>query len=484
LKAGHFDWRPNADLQVLFCSNGSAQEGIAAMFPTIMIVDDEPSILQSLGGLLSDEGYDVITASNGYEALKKIESTAPDLVLLDVWMPGLDGIETLQEIKKISPVIQVLIITGHGNIETAVKATKLGAFDLIEKPLSFDKVIMTIQRALNFQRLEEQNRYLRRKMLEKHAINGNSAAIVALKKQIAVAAPTDAWILITGENGTGKELIARTIHQLSRRAEEPYIDINCANLSEEGFDAEFFGHEKDAFPAATGRRKGKAELAGKGTLLLDQITDLSLKNQGKLLRVLQEKQYERVGGNRTLRLDARIIATSNRDIEKEIQAGTFREELYYRLNVIPVIAPPLRDRKEDIGVLADIFLAENATQGRGSRKRLSEDALACLCAYCWPGNVRELKSLMERLSIMAEVETIRPTDLPAPYNMSPSAVSAANDLACLFAMESFDDAVEAFKETFIRKKLAQNRNDVSATAAQLHISRSVIQKLIKGQRLL
>jgi len=450
------------------------------MFPTILIVDDEPSILHSLGGLLADDGYDVVTASNGYDALKKIETTAPDLVLLDVWMPGLDGIETLQEIKKVSPGVPVLIITGHGNIETAIKATKLGAFDLIEKPLSFDKVLMTIQRALNFQRLAEQNRYLRRKMLEKHAINGNSPAIVELKKQIAVVAPTDAWVLITGENGTGKELVAKTIHQLSRRAEEPYMDINCATLSDEGFDSEFFGHEKGAFAGATAKRKGKAELAGKGTLLLDQITDLSMKNQGKLLRVLQEKQYQRLGGTRVLQLDARIIATSNRNIEKEIQAGTFREELYYRLNVVPVFVPPLRERADDIGILSDIFLSENAAQGMGSKKTLAPEALECLRAYCWPGNVRELKSLMERLSIMVEGDTIRADHLPAPYNTPPGTASAAQELACLFAEDRLENAVEAFRKAFVRRKLAENQFDVETTAQKLRVSRRWIQRLINA----
>lgn len=450
------------------------------MFPTILIVDDEPSILHSLGGLLADDGYDVVTASNGYDALKQIEAASPDLVLLDVWMPGLDGIETLQEIKKVSPGVPVLIITGHGNIETAIKATKLGAFDLIEKPLSFDKVAMTIQRALNFQRLAEQNRYLRRKMLEKHAINGNSPAIVELKKQIALIAPTDAWVLITGENGTGKELVAKTIHQLSRRAEEPYMDINCATLSDEGFDSEFFGHEKGSFAGATAKRKGKAELAGKGTLLLDLITDLSIKNQGKLLRVLQEKQYQRLGGSRVLQLDARIIATSNRNIEKEIQAGTFREELYYRLNVVPVFVPPLRERTDDIGILSDIFLAENAAQGMGSKKTLAPEVLDCLRAYCWPGNVRELKSLMERLSIMVEGDTIRIEHLPAPYHNPPGTASTAQDLACLFAENRLEDAVEAFCKAFVRRKLAENQFDVETTAQKLRVSRRWIQRLINA----
>ncbi|MEI6262197.1 MAG: sigma-54 dependent transcriptional regulator, partial [Deltaproteobacteria bacterium] len=246
------------------------------MYPSVMIVDDEPSILQSLSGILSDEGFEIFTASNGYEALKRIEQEAPDLVLLDIWMPGLDGIETLKEIKKSNPVIQVIIITGHGTIETAVSATKLGAFDLIEKPLSIDKVIVAINRALNYRRLEEENKYLRKKTIEKNSITGNSLATLALKKQISVAGPTDAWILITGENGCGKELVARTIHQLSSRAHEPLIDVNCAAIPDDLIESELFGHEKGAFPGAAVKKRGKFELAGNGTLFLDEIGDMSL----------------------------------------------------------------------------------------------------------------------------------------------------------------------------------------------------------------
>lgn len=278
------------------------------MFPSVLIVDDEPSILHSLSVLLADEGFEVLTASNGYEALKVISSDSPDLVLLDIWMPGIDGIETLKEIKKDNPYIQVVIITGHGTIETAVEATKLGAFGFIEKPLSIDKVIVSINNALNFRRLEEENRYLRKKTIEKHSITGSSPPIQALKKEIAVAAPMDSWILITGENGTGKELVARTIHQLSNRADYPMIVVNCAAIPEELFESELFGHEKGAFTEMTKKNIGKFELAVNGTLFLDEIGDMSLKIQAKILRVLQEQQFNRIGGSRTLSVDIRIIA--------------------------------------------------------------------------------------------------------------------------------------------------------------------------------
>jgi two-component system nitrogen regulation response regulator NtrX len=288
------------------------------MFPSVLIVDDEPSILQTLGGLLSDEGFEVITAPNGYEALKIIDTESPDLVLLDIWMPGIDGIETLKEIRRENPYIQVIIITGHGTIETAVKATKLGAFDLIEKPLSIDKVILSINNALNFRRLEEENRYLRRKTLEKNSIDGHSPLVSTLRKQIDAVAPTDSWVLINGENGTGKELVARTIHQLSSRSEYPLVDVNCAAIPEELIESELFGHEKGSFAGAVTKKIGKFELASNGTIFLDEIGDMSLVTQAKILRVLQEQQFQRVGGSRTLKVSVRVIAASNKDLNNEI----------------------------------------------------------------------------------------------------------------------------------------------------------------------
>jgi two-component system, NtrC family, nitrogen regulation response regulator NtrX len=312
------------------------------MFPSILIVDDEPSILKALVGILSDEGFEVSTALNGYEALKIIDTESPDLVLLDIWMPGIDGIETLKQIKKDNPFIQVIIITGHGTIETAVQATKLGAFDLIEKPLSIDKIILGINNALNFRRLEEENKYLRKKTIEKHSIAGNSRPIQELKKQIAIAAPSDTWILITGENGSGKELVARNIHQLSNRVEHPLIDVSCAAIPEELIESELFGHEKGAFPGATTKKRGKFELAEKGTLFLDEIGDMNLKTQAKILRVLQEKHFQRIGSDRTIRVDVRVIAATNKNLEDEIAKGNFRKELFYRLNVLPIRVPSFK----------------------------------------------------------------------------------------------------------------------------------------------
>ncbi len=448
------------------------------MFPSILIVDDEPSILQTLGGLLTDEGFEVVTALNGYEALKVIDVESPDLVLLDIWMPGIDGIATLKEIKKDNPNIQVIIITGHGTIETAVKATKLGAYDLIEKPLSIDKVILSINNALNFRRLEEENRYLRRKTLEKNSIDGHSPVITELRKQIDSVAPTDSWVLITGENGTGKELVARTIHQLSSRSEFPMIDVNCAAIPDELIESELFGHEKGSFAGALSKKVGKFELASNGTIFLDEIGDMSLVTQSKILRVLQEQQFQRVGGSRTLQVSVRVIAASNKDLNDEIVSGKFRQDLYYRINVVPISVPPLRHRREDIPLLVETFLNENVKKGLGSRKAISDKALHLLQSYEWPGNVRELKNLLERLTIMVAGKLIDVDDLPAPYNPQTSD-SVYTSESQLLAIDSLKGAKKSFEKVFIHNKLCEHNNNVSKTAKAIGVERSYMHKLIK-----
>jgi two-component system nitrogen regulation response regulator NtrX len=446
------------------------------MFPTILVVDDETTISQSLSGILSDEGYETLTASNGYEALKLIESEAPDLVLLDIWMPGMDGIETLKEIKRTNPFLQVIIISGHGTIETAVKATKLGAYDFIEKPLSIEKVIVTINNALNFRRLEEENLFLRKKTLDKHSITGNSLSIQAMKKQIATVAPTDVWILITGENGTGKELVARTIHQMSNRADKPLIDVNCTAIPDEMIDSELFGHEKGAFAGATARKRGKFELADKGAIFLDDIGDMSLKTQTKILRILQEQKFERVGGARTLRVDVRVLAASNKNLEQEIHKGTFREDLYYRLNVIPIEVPPLRKRTEDIPLLTETFLKGFARESDWGQKTMTPQAMEKLKAYPWPGNVRELKNLVERLAIMTQSDVIAEDDIPLLYR-SQKARTPNGDL---FEGDSLKEAKREFEKAYIQQKLAENNNSVSQTAESIGIERSHLHKKMKS----
>ena len=447
------------------------------MFPSILIVDDEPSIVQSLKGLLSDEGFEVMTAPNGYEALKTIERESPDLVLLDIWMPGIDGIETLKEIKANNPFIQVIVITGHGNVETAVKATKLGAFDLIEKPLSIDKVIVGINNALNFRRLEEENRYLRRKTLAKNSIDGNSPHILQLKQNIAAVAPTDTWVLISGENGTGKELVARTIYQLGNRAEKPFVDVNCAAIPEELIESELFGHEKGAFTGATTKKRGKFEIANEGTLFLDEISDMSLKTQAKILRVLQEQQFQRVGGSRVLKVDVRVIAATNKDLTVEIEAGRFREDLYYRLNVLPIEVPSLRERKDDIPLLVDHFLNDCALQNRTRCKTIDEEALDILKRYAWPGNVRELKNLIERLVILVPGDQITKDDIPPSYRIEKPWPSLMEESYLM--TNDFKDAKKAFEENFIREKLRENNGNVSQTARQIGVGRSYLHKKLK-----
>ncbi len=447
------------------------------MYPAVLIVDDEATIIESLKGILSDDGFEVIHAFNGYEALKKIEIESPDIVLLDIWMPGMDGIETLKEIKKIAPNLPVVMITGHGTIESAVDATKSGAYDFLEKPLSIDKVMVTINNALNFRKLEEENIYLRKKSIEKNSITGTSPAVQKLYGEIMSAAPSDASILITGENGTGKEMVARTIHQLSLRPEQPFIIINCAAIPKENLDSELFGHEKGAFEEATSKNKGKFELASEGTLFLDEIGDMNINTQAKILRSLESKTFQRIGGGRTLHMDVRLIASSNKNLEKEIETGNFRKDLYFRLNVIPIIVPPLRDRKEDIPMLVDTFLEKLSNQSSEKKKTISENALNLLVDYEWPGNVRELKNLLERLSIMIEKDHIDMEDIPQPYNPGCKPVKLAEKELLLYE-DDLSLAKKQFEKNFIKKKIDLEGGDLISAAKKLGTSVKYIKKII------
>jgi two-component system nitrogen regulation response regulator NtrX len=367
---------------------------------TILIVDDEKSICQSLGSILTDEGYEVLTAASGEEALKIIKEELPSLVILDIWLPGIDGIETLKMIKSQYSQIRVIMISGHGTIETAVKATKLGAFDFFEKPLSMEKVILIVNHVFELINLEEENKLLKQKISQDYELTGNSAPILELKEMISIVAPTNAWILIMGENGTGKELVARSIHRLSKRAYKPFVEVNCAAIPEDLIESELFGHEKGAFTGATEKKRGKFDLAHEGTIFLDEVADMSLKAQAKILRILQEKKFERVGGNTFIPADVRVLAATNKDLELEMEAGRFRQDLYYRLNVIPLRVPPLRERKEDIPVLTNWFLREFSLKECEEGKTIADDALTKLIEHDWPGNVRELKNFIERLVIM------------------------------------------------------------------------------------
>ncbi|MDY0219541.1 MAG: sigma-54 dependent transcriptional regulator [Desulfobacterium sp.] len=451
------------------------------MYPAILIVDDEASIIESLEGILSDEGFEVSHAFNGYEALKKIEADSPDIVLLDIWMPGMDGIETLKEIKKGFPNLPVVMITGHGTIEAAVDATKSGAFDFLEKPLSIDRIIVTINNALNFRRLEEENRYLRKKTIEQHSINGSSPAVQSLNRQIMNAAPTDAAILITGENGTGKELVARTLHQLSTRPEEPFIIVNCAAIPEKTIDSELFGHEKGAFPGANAKNKGKFELASGGTLFLDEIGDMNLKTQAKILRVLESKTFQRIGGGRTLSVDTRIITATNKNLELEIKSGNFREDLFYRLNVIPVTVPPLRERKEDIPLLVEVFLKAAAQKSINAPKKMDKKALDLLAGYGWPGNVRELKNLIERLAIMVKKESIGVEEIPPPYR-NETAGKDDKSVADLLTLGSWSQARRLFEQKFFTEKINEAGGDLKTAAAKAGVRKEELLDRLKRKK--
>ena len=442
---------------------------------TILIVDDEVSILETVSGVLSDEGYATATAESGEDALRKIKEETPDLVLLDVWMPGIDGLETLKRIKESLPELPVVVMSGHGNIDTAVKAVRLGAYDFIEKPLSLDKLSLTIKNALERRRLEEENQDLRQRFEARQEIIGNSPRILALKEEIKRAGPTNGRVLIFGENGTGKELVARAIHRLSLRSGGPFVTVNCAAIPEELIESELFGHEKGSFTGATSMRKGKFEQADGGTLFLDEVADMSVFTQAKVLRALQEQEIQRVGGARTIKVDVRVIAATNKALEDEIKAGRFREDLYYRLNVIPFNVPPLRERSEDIPLLVDYFIKEYASEYGGKGKRVSPEAMRLFVGYPWPGNIREMKNIIERLVIMTPGDTITEADVPAPIRQA----APANFLAYGYGgTMSLREARAAFEREFITAKLKENGWNISRTAEVLQIERSNLHRKI------
>jgi len=449
------------------------------MYKTILVVDDEESICQSLRGILSDEGYEVRTAGSGEDALKAIEEDVPDLVLLDIWLPGMDGLEALKIIKAETPQVPVIMMSGHGTIETAVKATKLGAFDFIEKPISLEKVVLLVNHALALVRLEEENRFLKQKVTSAYELIGRSRTILELKEMIRIVAPTNAWILIMGENGTGKELVARSIHYQSKRARRPFIEVNCAAIPEELIESELFGHEKGSFTGATAKKRGKFELAHEGTLFLDEVADMSLKAQAKILRILQEKKFERVGGNKFIDTDVRVLAATNKDLEKEMEAERFRQDLYYRLNVIPLTIAPLRDRKEDIPILAAQFVNDFCVKEGVEPKAISDDAIEVFMEHSWPGNVRELKNIMERLVIMTQGAEITADDIP-PLSKE---VQTGEAMDTIFTYNSFRKAKMEFEKKFIMKKLQENEGNISKTADSIGLERSNLHRKIKTHSL-
>jgi len=443
------------------------------MTAKILIVDDESGIRESLGALLRDEGYETESAASGEECLKITERRRFDLILLDVWLTKMDGLKTLERLQAREDAPVTVMISGHGNIETAVRATKLGAFDFIEKPLSLDKVILAVRNALEYLRLEMENRRLRAALEEQREILGNSVPMKALRQQIALTAPTDGRVLIYGESGTGKELVARTLHASSSRNGKPFVEVNCAAIPEELIESELFGHRKGSFTGASEDKAGKFHKADGGTLFLDEVGDMSLKTQSKVLRVLEEQRLEPLGSNQPVTVDVRVIAATNKKLEEEIARNTFREDLFYRLNVIPFYVPALRERTEDIPTLAEHFLAEFVERYGKKPKEFSAPAMNVLLAYPWPGNVRELRNLVERLVIMCPSAKIEPHHLP-PEVFRGASKSPQKPY------ESLHEARSAYEREFVLRKLEENQWNMTKTAAVLGLERSHLYRKMRS----
>jgi two-component system nitrogen regulation response regulator NtrX len=445
--------------------------------PSILIVDDEPGVRSALGGVLRDEGYEVDAVDSGEACLERLSRQAYDVVVLDIWLPGMDGLQTLARMRERQFDTQVVIISGHGNIESAVRAIKMGAFDFVEKPLSLEKTVLVVRNALRQRNLEAENRALRARVDAQHTMVGDSYAMVKLREQVAMAAPTNGRVLIFGENGTGKELVARNIHQMSRRRTGPFVEVNCAAIPEDLIESELFGHVRGAFTGALADRRGKFELAHGGTIFLDEIADMSLKTQAKVLRVLQEQIMEPVGGSNRIKVDARVLAATNKDLTSEIRAGRFREDLYFRLNVVPIFVPPLRERQEDIALFADHFMAVLAREYGRRPKAFESDAIAALKRYPWPGNVRELRNVIERLMIMVPGDRISSRDLTF-LDQAPSADSQA--FPQTFASVPLHDARDQFERDYILRALAAQQGNISRTAEVLGIERSNLYRKMRS----
>lgn len=440
----------------------------------ILVVDDEEGIRDTLRLILEYEGYEYIEAADGTSALSLLTEEKPDLLLLDIKMPGMDGLELLRRLKEEGIDTQVVVISGHGTIATAVEATRLGAFDFLEKPLEREKLLLVIRNALKQKRLTEENRELKLRFAKDYEMVGRSEAIRKIWREIEMAAPTAVTILITGESGVGKELVARAIHETSPRRRERFVQVNCAAIPDDLIESELFGHEKGSFTGATERKIGKFELADRGTLFLDEVGDMSLKTQAKLLRVLQEGEVERIGGNRTIKVDVRVIAATNKDLKREIEKGNFREELFYRLNVVPIYVPPLRERREDIPILVDYFTREFCAKNNFRKRSYTKGAMEVFVNHRWPGNVRELKNTVERILILSskevvdEEEVLRALGEPSPRQMGD-----------LFKARSLREFRQLAEREFILAKLKECGFNISKTAEALDTPRSNLYKKMR-----
>jgi two-component system nitrogen regulation response regulator NtrX len=463
------------------------------MKPRLLVIDDEAAIRDSLKMILEYEGYEVFTAPTGEDGISQAEREAPDLIFLDVKMPGMDGLEVLQRLRHLVEATPVVVISGHGTVSTAVEATKLGAFDFIEKPLETERVLVTVRNALDSRRLRTENKSFRRDAEKRYQIVGESPLLARVRESIAKAAPTNATVLIWGESGVGKELVARAIHRESLRRDGPFVQVNCAAIPDELIESELFGHEKGSFTGASDRQIGKFEQADKGTIFLDEVADMSLKTQAKVLRVLQEQELERLGSNRIIKVDVRVIAATNKNLEEEIIKATFREDLFYRLNVIPIHVPPLRERKDDIAALirhfADLFSRENNFK----RKTFTVAAMDRLKQHHWRGNIRELRNFVERIIIMTAGDQIDARDLPdfsgarplesAPVSLgAPSAAALppppSTELEWMRAptLQEFKSASE---RAFLVNKLRENSWNISKTAEVIDTPRSNLYKKLE-----
>ena len=438
----------------------------------ILVIDDEASIRQALGDILEDEGYRVSSAEDGESGLALVGSQPFDVVLLDIWLPKMDGLDVLTKIKDLADRPEVIMISGHGTVETAVKATKLGAYDFLEKPLSLEKTLIVVKNAAEAHRLRSQNQELKRQVAQVE-IAGDSVPMKALRQQIALMAPTNGRVLIYGESGTGKELVARSIHAQSARKDEMFVEVNCAAIPEDMIESELFGHCRGAFPGAEHEKEGKLRKADGGTLFLDEVGDMSLKTQSKVLRMLDEGRFTPVGMEEPTRVDVRVIAATNKDLEEEIARGNFREDLFYRLNVVPFVVPPLRERKEDIPVLARHFVREFSSQYSRRPKEISDEALEVLMRYSWPGNVRELRNVIERVVIM------NPTVQRLEKKHLPSVLYREGTRRSLGEYNSLHEARAAYERDYILKKLDETNGNVSRTAEVLGLERSHLYRKMK-----
>ena len=458
----------------------------------ILIIDDEEPIRFSLRGILEDEGYEVLEAATAEEGLEVADAERPDLVFLDIWLPGMDGLTAQARLKGNHPDLPVVMISGHGTIETAVSAIQQGAYDFIEKPLSLEKVVIVAARALEAGSLRRENQVLRTVLPEQDELIGQSPVMLKFQELLARVAPTDVWVLLTGENGTGKELAARALHAGSRRADAPMIAVNCAAIPEELIESELFGHEKGAFTSADQARAGRFEMANNGTLFLDEIGDMSLKTQAKILRILQEQSFERVGGTRTIKVDVRVIAATNKNLEEAIAAGTFREDLYYRLRVVPLHLPPLRERGGDLDLLLAAFTERLCRVHAYKAPVYAPETMERLRRYPWPGNVRELRNFAERMVILFGGKTVLPVDLPPEMTPQgkpePSAEAASAACEPAFLPQSavlgpdldFKKARAVFEARYLEAKLHECGGNITRLAETIGLERSYLHRKLKG----